>query len=266
MRGISARSLAEVITSVDAVKSSSVELGTALFDVVAVLDREPALRRVLTDPSTESSAKVALAAQVFASKLSADALKVVQAAANGRWASGRDLTDGLETAGVTALVAAADAAGDLDAVETELFEVGNVVRSDQALRQAVSDRSLPAAAKGELLNSLLNGKVNATTLALTVQASVARTGSFERVLAAFAQIAADRRSRLVAEVRSAYELDDAEKGRLAAALGAKYGREVHLNIVVDPSVIGGLSVSLGDEVVDGSMSSRLEAARRLIAG
>ncbi len=267
MRGISARSLDEVLTAVRAVEgASAAELGAQLFGVVATLDGEPALRRVLTDPSTEAPAKAGLAQQVFGQQISADALKVVQIAVSGRWASGRDLTDGLETAGVTAQVAAADSAGELDAVETELFEVGRLVRSDAELRQTVSDRGLPAAAKGELLSSLLRGKVSATTLALTVQAAAARTGSFERVLAAFGDTAAASRSRLLVEVKVAAELDESEKTRLAAALSSKYGRDVHLNIVVDPSLVGGIAVSVGDEIVDGTMSTRLEVARRRLAG
>lgn len=266
MRGISAASLDEVLTAVAAVTSGSGDLGVELFNVVSTLDREPALRRVLTDPSTEAPAKAGLAEQVFGGKVSADALTVVQVAVRGRWASGRDLTDGLETAGVTALVAAADSDGQLDAVETELFEIGRFVRSDAELRQVVSDRGLPAAAKGELLGTLLTGKVTATTLALAAQAAVARTGSFERVLAAFGVTAAARRNRLLAEVRVATELGEAEKTRLAAALGKKYGRDVHLNIVIDPLIVGGIAVSIGDEIVDGSMSTRLEVARRRLAG
>jgi F-type H+-transporting ATPase subunit delta len=266
MRGISAASLDQVLTAVGAVKAGSGDLGVELFDIVATLDREPALRRVLTDPSTEADAKAGLAKQVFGGKVSADAVKVLQVAVSGRWASGRDLTDGLETAGVTALVAAADGAGELDAVETDLFEVGRFVRSDAELRQVVSDRGLPAAAKGELLSTLLTGKVTATALALATQAAAARTGSFERVLAAFGVTAAARRSRLLAEVRVAAELGEAEKTRLAAALGKKYGRDVHLNIVIDPSIVGGIAVSIGDEIVDGSMSTRLEVARRRLAG
>jgi F-type H+-transporting ATPase subunit delta len=108
--------------------------------------------------------------------------------------------------------------------------------------------------------------VSSTTLALASQAAVARTGSFERVLTAFGVVAAERRSRLLAEVRVATELDDSEKTRLGAALAKKYGRDVHLNVVVDPSIVGGIAVSVGDEVVDGTMSTRLEVARRRLAG
>ncbi|AWB92949.1 F0F1 ATP synthase subunit delta [Aeromicrobium chenweiae] len=266
MRGISAKSLDEVLAVVGAVQGPTGDLGAELFEIVSTLDREPALRRVLTDPSTESGAKAGLAEQVFGQQVSADALKILRSAVSGRWASGRDLTDGLETAGVTALIAGADAAGELDAVETELFEVGRLVRSDAELRQVVSDRALPAAAKGELLSSLLGDKVTSTTKALAAQAVAARTGSFERVLTAFGQTAAARRNRLLAEVRVAAELSDDERNRLAAALGKKYGREVQLNIVVDPSIVGGIAVSIGDEIVDGSMSTRLEGARRRLAG
>lgn len=266
MRGISAKSLDEVLAAVSAAQTGSGDLGGELFDIVATLDREPALRRVLTDPSTEAEAKAGLAEQVFGGQVSADAVTVLRVAVSGRWASGRDLTDGLETAGVTALVASADSLGELDAVETELFEVGRFVRSDAELRQVVSDRGLPSAAKAELLGTLLAGKVSGTTLALASQAAAARTGSFERALTAFGVTAAERRSRLLAEVRVAAELGDDEKTRLAAALGKKYGREVHLNVVVDPSIVGGIAVSVGDEVVDGSMSTRLEVARRRLAG
>lgn len=266
MRGISAKSLDEVLAAVGAAQGAAGDLGVELFDIVSTLDREPALRRVLTDPSTEASAKAGLAEQIFGGKVSADAVKIVQVAVGGRWASGRDLTDGLETAGVTAVVAAADAAGQLDALETELFEIGRFVRSDAELRQVVSDRGLPTSAKGELLSTLLTGKVSSTSLALASQAAAARTGSFEKVLASFGVTAAARRSRLLAEVRVAAELDEAAKTRLAAALGKKYGRDVHLNIVIDPSIVGGIAVSIGDEIVDGSMSTRLEVARRRLAG
>lgn len=266
MRGISAKSLDEVLAAVSAAGSGSGDLGGELFQVVATLDGEPALRRVLTDPSTESEAKAGLAEQIFGGRVSADAVTVVRVAVSGRWASGRDLTDGLETAGVTALVAGADSEGSLDAVETELFEVGRLVRSDAELRQVVSDRGVPTSAKATLLSTLLQGKVSSTTLALASQAAAARTGSFERVLTQFGVTAAARRSRLLAEVRVASELAEADKTRLAAALAKKYGRDVHLNIVVDPSIVGGIAVSVGDEVVDGSMSTRLEVARRRLAG
>jgi F-type H+-transporting ATPase subunit delta len=266
MRGMSARSLEGVLESVDAAQSVSGELGPQLFGVVDVLDANPALRRVLTDPSTESEAKAALAARILGSAVESATVDVVKDAVSRRWNAGRDLSDALETAGVAALVAHADTAGRLDALETELFEVGRVVTGDAELRGVIADRSVPAEAKATLLDRLLVGKVSDETSALSKQAAKARTGSFEKVIATFGDVAARRRDRLVALVRVAYELGEAERDRLASALATKYGRAVHLNIVVDPAVVGGIVVSVGDEVIDATMSSRLEAARRQLAG
>lgn len=266
MRGVSASSLAEVIATVESVAGSGVEVSSQLFAAVSAIDGAPALRRVLTDPSTDASAKQALVRDVFGSAFGSDAVRVLETATAGRWASPRDFTDGVETAGVTAQVIAADAAGELDALETELFEIGRTVHSDDDLRGVIADRTVPADAKASLLTSLFGGKVSDSSLALAVQAAVARRGSFERTLTEFGDTAAARRDRLLAEVRVAYELGESEKQRLAAALSAKYGRDVHLNIVVDPSVVGGIAVSVGDELVDGTMSTRLETARRQLAG
>lgn len=266
MRGISAKSLAEVLAAVDAEKGSAAELGDELFNVVGVLDGAPALRRILTDPSTEDQAKAQLATKVFGGKVSDGTIKVISVAVQSRWASGRDLADALETAGVSAHVVAADQAGELDALETELFDFNRVVVGDSELRQVITDRTVPVAPKAELIGKLVDGKVSKATAALAKQAVAARTGSFDKAIAAFAKTAAGRRNRLLAEVRVAYVLGDDEKQRLAAALAAKYGREVHINTIVDPDVVGGISVAVGDEIVDGTVSSRLEDARRRIAG
>lgn len=267
MRGISAASRDEVLQAVESADAASAAaLGTELFSVVGVLDGAAALRRVLTDPSTQAEAKKALAASVFEGKVSSQTLSVLSVAVGGRWAAGRDLTDGLETAGVAALVASADAEGALDDVETELFEVGQTIASDDELRAVVADRTVPIEHRLTLIDRLFAGKVKAQTLDLVHQAVVGRAGSFERVLNGFGDLAASRRDRVVALVRVAYDLGEDEQERLTSALAARYGRGVHLNIVVDPSVVGGIAVSVGSEVVDGTMSSRLEAARRQLAG
>jgi F-type H+-transporting ATPase subunit delta len=117
-----------------------------------------------------------------------------------------------------------------------------------------------------LVETIFSGKVAAATLALLRQAAAGRTGSFDAVLARFADEVAARRSRTLAEVRSANPLGDAELERLASALSAKYGRPVHLNTIVDPTIIGGLKVSIGDDVIDGTIAGRLEDARRQLAG
>ncbi len=267
MRGVSAKSLADVVAGVDALDGDVARVvGDELFAVVGVLDSTPALRRVLTDPSTEADAKSGLATEVFGSRVDAATLTIVNAAVEGRWSSARDLADGLETAGVTAHVVAAQAAGTLDDLEDGLFEFNQIVADDAELRQVLTDRTVPSAPKATLIGTLLKDKATAAVAALAEQAVVARKGSFEKSIAEFAKVAAGRRDVLLAKVRVAYELDDTAKQRLADALRTKYGRDVHINTIVDPSVVGGISVAIGAEVIDGTVSSRLEDARRRIAG
>jgi len=266
MRGVSGGSLAEVL---DAVERSTGTLGTVgdeLFAVAAVLDSTPSVRRVLTDPASEPDARSGLAAAVLGEKIDVATLGIVDVAVQRRWSSGRDLADAMELAGLVAHVAAADQDGTLDALEDELFQAQRVVDDAPELRGGLADRTIAVEHKRTLIETIFGGKVSAGTLALLKQAAATRTGSFDAVLRRFADQVAARRQRLLAEVRSAYELEDAERTRLAEALSASYGQEVQLNVVVDPGIVGGLQISIGDEVIDGTISGRLEDARRQLAG
>lgn len=266
MRGTSAKSLDEILAAVRAAGISDGDLPDQLFGVVETLDSAPALRRVLTDPSTSAEGKMALATSVFAPKIGSAALSILTTAVAGRWAAGRDLADAVELAGVAAVIAAADSTGGLDDLENQLFAAGEVIHDDVELRRVISDRAVPAAGKASLLKNVFGDKIGPAALKILTQASASRTGSFERVLPAFGRLVAEARGRLVATVRAAYELSADERTRLAAALGSKYGKDVQVNLIVDPSVVGGVEVSVGAEVVDATMSTRLEAARRQLAG
>ena len=78
--------------------------------------------------------------------------------------------------------------------------------------------------------------------------------------------ASERHGQGVATVRVAHELTEADRDRLAAALQRQYDRPVHLNVLVDPEVLGGIRVEIGDDVIDGTVAARLADARRLLAG
>ena len=266
MRGVSAGSLAKVLDAVEHSTGTLSTVGDELFSVAAVLDSTPSVRRVLTDPATEPDARSGLAAAVLADKVDVATLGIVDVAAQNRWASGRDLSDAFELAGLAAHVAAADKDGSLDALENELFEAQRLIDEARELRAVLSDRSIPAEHKATLLDSIFGKKASPAALALLKQAAATRTGTFDAVLARFADEVAARRKRVLAEVRSAYELGDGELNRLADALSARYGHDVHVNVIVDPSIVGGLRVSIGDDVIDGTVSGRLEDARRQLAG
>lgn len=266
MRGASAQSLKAVLDAVDGSDGDLSVVGDELFAVASALDATPAVRRMLTDPATEPAAASGLAAKVFGGKIDAATMAVVDAAAQGRWSRARNLSDAVEFAGVAAHVAAADRADSLDALEKELFDTQQLIDGERELRGVLSDRTVSPARKAGLVETVFGGKVLPATLALLKQAAATRTGTFDKVLAGFGEAVAQRRDRTLAVVRTAYPLDDAELERLGAALSKKYGTTVHLNTIVDPTILGGLKVSIGDDVIDGTIAGRLEDARRQLAG
>jgi F-type H+-transporting ATPase subunit delta len=188
-------------------------------------------------------------------------------AVRARWSAPRDLADAVELLAVEARVAAAEKAGRLDAVEDELFRTARVVAGSPELRVALADRSAPMDSRAALVEDLLAGKATDETRHLVRRAVVAPRGrSFDRTLEQYADVAADRRSRLVATVTATVPLTERQRERLGTALARLYGHEVQLNIQVDPALIGGIRVEIGDELIEGSVVSRLDDARRRLTG
>jgi F-type H+-transporting ATPase subunit delta len=237
-----------------------------LFGVAQLLESEPRLRRVLTDVSTDGDAKAGLVRQLFGSKLDEFSVEIVALGARQRWAGTRDLGFALERVGVVAVVRAAEQAGHADALEEELFAFGRLVADNPALRDALSDPARSTTDKRALLHGLLEGRVTSGTMKLAEQAA---SGSHRTVAVAveeYQKVAAAQRQRLVALVHVARPLSADETERMRTALARQYGHEVHLNVLVDPGVIGGVRVEIGDDVIDGTVASRLDEARRRLAG
>jgi F-type H+-transporting ATPase subunit delta len=248
-------------TSVDAAK-----LAEELTAVTGLLDREGSLRRVLTDPGKSGEAKAGLVRQVLGGRVSSETLDLVSGMVRSRWSRSRDLTDSLEELANTADLIAAQRTDALDDVEDEIFRFGRIVAGSTELRAALSDKAAPASAKADLLRSLLGGRVNPVTERLVVRLVTHPRGrSLEAGIESLSKLAAARRNRMVAVVVSAVPLSEQQKQRLGAALAKVYGRRVHLNLDVDPAVIGGVTVRVGDEVINGTIAERLEEATRRMA-
>jgi F-type H+-transporting ATPase subunit delta len=241
-------------------------VGDSLFSAADVLRAQPALRRAVTDPSTAAEAKSALARGVFESHLDSTATDLVAMAATLRWARSGDLAVALEQLGVVALVKAADIAGEGDRLEDELFQFGRAVADNPALRDALSDPSRSVADKQTLVRTLLEGRASNGTVRLAERSVTGVHLTVTRALGDYAKVAAETRNRLVALVRAARPLADDVRTVLADVLAREYDRPVHLNVVVDPSLVGGVRVEIGDEVIDGTISSRLDDARRRLVG
>lgn len=238
-------------------------LAGELFSVVALLDANATLRRAVADPSREGSDKAALAARLFEGKVSEAALTVLRGTIAQRWSSDRDLTDTIEAYAVESAIAGAESAGRVDQVEDELFRFERIVAADPALNAALTDGSVPAERRATIVDSLLQGKVADETLTLARQAiSASRGRRFAATIESFLAAAASRREQQTATVISAVPLGEQEQARLVNGLSSLYGGRVHLNTVVDPRVLGGVRVEIGDEVIDGTVIRRLDGARR----
>jgi F-type H+-transporting ATPase subunit delta len=242
-------------------------LADELYSAAGLLAGQPRLRRALGDPSTDASARADLARSLFSGQVGDVAVQLITDAVALRWSSPWDLTDGLEVLGDDALLAAAEQDGELDAVEDELFRFERILAQSGELSAALDEAGVPPERRLGLLNSLLGQKVHPITAQLLQHAITSgRRPTLLLAIDDLLQASAARRERSVARVLSATELTPEQTERLAAALTRLYGREINVRTAVDESVRGGLVVRVGDEVIDGSIASRLAAARAAFAG
>lgn len=259
-------SLAQRVESVLPV-AGPLGVGDALFSVAALFDDQPSLRAALTDPARSGDDKAELVRALLTGKVPEQVVDLVAGMVRSRWSTPRDLADGVARLGVEAVLVSAQHHDRLDAVQDELFRFARTVASQPELRLALTDRGLPVERKSDLLTELLKEKTTVESARLIVHAVTEPRGhSLESNLEALADASAARRQRQVATVAAAVPLTEQQRDRLAAALSAQLGHDVQLNVVIDPDVIGGLRVSLGDEVIDGTLASRLDDAQRRIAG
>lgn len=250
--------LAPVATSANAATVSA-----DLFAAATTLRGEAALRRFATDSSIPAAAKTGLFTEVFGSKVDAGSLSLLTSAVARRWTAGRDLPDALEHLGVMASVIAAGS--QTSRLADELFAFAQAVKDNPELRDALADPLRSDADKRGLVATILTGALP-STLALAGEALSGSHRTVAVALAEYQKVVADAQTQGVATVRVARALSEADLQRLGTALAAQYGRPVHLNQLVDPSVLGGIRVEIGDDVIDGTVSSRLDDARRRLVG
>jgi F-type H+-transporting ATPase subunit delta len=269
MEGASKTSLAAVKQRLDEVVGEggdSAEVGRQLFAFADLLDRELRLRRALADPGTDPDQRRKLTERVLGGQLSDAALGLAQDLVGARWSTPADLMLAIDQIGSLALLSAAESdsgAGDLDDIEDELFRFGRLIEREPRLALALSDPTLPADRKASVLERLLADRSSSITLQL-VQRVVAhpRGASVSRALERLAELASERRSRYIAVVTSAVPLNEDQSERLRSALSTAFGRDMDLQVDVDPALLGGLVVRVGDELVDGSVVRRLSDLRR----
>lgn len=242
-------------------------LADQLFAVAAVLDDNSPLRSTLADAGQLSGVRQALVRDVFGGKVSDLALDVLTDAVDRRWSEDIDLVLALEQLAAQAAFTVAEGNGSLDATEEEMFRFGRAVDASAELQMALNDPAQGPAVKAAIVRDLLSDRSTAATRQV-LEATVGRLHGqrLDVAIDTLCDLAARQRDRVVAEVKVAQPLTDEQARRLAAALTALKDRTVRLNVAVDPSVMGGVLVTIGDEVIDGTVASRLEQARRAVLG
>ena len=231
--------------------------------VVDALDSSATLRRAVTDPGTPEVARRALVHGLLDGKVDKAVVDLVAESATLRWAGGRTFAAALERQAVRAQLITADRRGQLEDTEDQLFRFARLVESNPALRNMLGDRAIDLKKRQELVGGLLEGRATESTVALAKRAVAARERRFGHTIEGYVTLAAAQKNRAVATVRVTKPLSSDQRERLRAALRTKIGREVAIQEVIDPGILGGVRVELGDEVFEGTVSDRLESARRL---
>lgn len=267
MEGASRRALAETRARLDALIAApgvdATRVSADLDAVAGLVRAELPLRRALADPGVEAASRTGLIDRLTAGRVDAVTGEVLRTAVALRWSRPLDLLAGLVELSAEALLAQAQRDGALDDVEDELFRFARIVGQAPALSLAFTDPALPLERKDALVERLLAGKASPVTILLARRSlAEADGGDLERRLDALARLAAARRDRVVAVVHTARPLDAGQIERLRASIGRYFGREIQLQVDVDPTLVGGVVVRVGDEVVDGSVVRRLADARR----
>lgn len=268
LRSASRESLAALVAKFDEVAADlgPEQLSSVADDLASVaklLTRESVLTRHLADPADDPTPKLGLLETLLEGKVGDTSLEVLKAAVSGRWSSDANLVDAVEHVARLALLVRAEreeVAGD---VEEQLFRFSRILDTQPGLATLLSDYSAPTEGRVKLLRDVLDSGsgVNATTVQLLSQTvELLRGERADDAVLDLAELAVARRGEVVAHVSAAADLSDAQRTRLTEVLTRIYGHPVSLQLHINPELLGGLNIAVGDEVIDGTLSSKLAAA------
>lgn len=257
--------LDELIRSSDNAVAVAAQIGTELFLTVDQLDADRSLRVAVADTSLDASQREGIITQVFGSKVAEPTKNILSEAASQEWSTPREFRQGLVALGRRALSRAAESQGQLEQVEEELYQLSVLLENQKELTQLLSDRTATAAQKRGLLASVIYGKVTMFTEALALQVIGRPMHNPVDDLSALVEEIAELRGKSVARVVAAEALSSAQREALASKLENIYGREMAIHTEVDPSLLGGMIIRVGDEEIDGSTRGKLARLRTDLA-
>ena len=176
---------------------------------------------------------------------------------------------GIDGRYATALYSAASKQKALEAVEKDLVKFQGTIKTDEKLREFIANPIIKRNQKSEILKTIAS-KVSLssqTANLLQVLAENGRLKNLDGVINAFKTIMSAHRGEVVCEVITAKQLDQNQRTQLETVLKSflKGKESLHLTVKVDPTIIGGMIVSIGDRYVDMSVSSKIKKYTELIS-
>ncbi|OBI08767.1 F0F1 ATP synthase subunit B/delta [Mycobacterium scrofulaceum] len=240
-------------------------LSAELVSVAEMLDREIVVTRYLTVPAEDAAPRVRLIERLVSGKVSDATLDVLRLAVSERWSANSDLVDAIEHISRQALLEVAERENKVDDVEDQLFRFARILDAQPRLAILLGDYGMPVEGRIDLLRKVLDsssGRVAPIVVALLTQTvQLLRGESAEEAIQFLAKVAVARRGEIVAQVSAAAELSDSQRSRLTDVLGRIYGHPVTVQLQTSEELLGGLLISVADEVIDGTLASRLAAAQ-----
>ena len=242
------------------------QVGDDLGAVAAVLGPQPTIRRHLADSAAPPQVRKQMIDGLFGGKVSRISIQVLDDVVALRWSRPPDLVDGIEELARQALLMLAERDRSLEDVEDELFRFGRILVAQPRLATLLADESTSAVQRLELLNTVLADRTRPATRRLLEQAVRApRRRPLDDIVEELVDRAASRRERSVAHVSAAGPLSQQQEQRLLEVLNQIYQRPISLKIDLNPDLLGGLVIRVGDEVIDGSVAARLDKARQWVS-
>ena len=241
-------------------------IGNELFTITKVLDDSIQLERALTDPSRPVADKVAVLTELLGDNVHPMTMEIMTDLVSRHWSRARDIANAVEDFGVDAMMYYADATGATLQVSVELSELHSALLNLSVVRAKLYDYQATSEARVKLFHEVFSGKtLNKVTMRLAEHATcnLRRRRYLETI-----QWLINKFSRHMGEsmvtVTTATPLKKEQIKRLVEVYSAKVGRQVHINSVVDPTVLGGMRIQVGDEVTDNTVVAQLQNLHRKV--